>query len=233
MSTVINAAGLRILPPEQAIKTPFHHAPINAATVLPFSTDKEKAIEDASSLISKYHPKAVIAIEKGGMNKKGIIHTSRGADTTQYMAKIDYLIHEAMNNKILTIGIGDGGNEIGMGLIQEEIRKNLPFGDKCNCPCGGGIAPATRTDFLITAAVSNWGAYGLAGCLALLNQNITIFHNKFIERRVLQKSADAHFIDGINGYTEPGADGLSIDVHESFVEILRELIFKAIKKAKK
>lgn len=233
MSTVVNAAGLRILSPEQAMKAPWHHAPINAATVLPFPTENEEAIEEASCLIKKYNPKAVIAIEKGGMNEKGVIHTSRGADTTKHMAKIDYLMREANKNRIVTIGIGDGGNEIGMGVIQEEIRKNLPFGDKCNCPCGAGIAPATKTDFLITAAISNWGAYGLAGSLALLNQDVTIFHDKFVERRILQKASDAQFIDGIDGYTEPGADGLSWDIHESFVEILRAILVEAIKKSKK
>ena len=229
MTMVVNAAGLKVLPPAQAIKTPTYHAPINSASVLSFPVEKEIAIKKACELIGKYHPKAMITIEKGGMNEKEVIHTSRGADSTKYMAKIDYLVQESIKNNITTIGIGDGGNEIGMGCIREEIKKNLPFGDRCKCPCQSGIAPATKTDFLITAAISNWGAYGLAAGLSLLNHDINIFHNSEVEKRILQKAADACFIDGINGYTEPGADGLPSRVHESFVEVLQELIAKGMK----
>ena len=232
MTTVVNAAGLKVLSPSQAIETPAYHAPINSASVLSFPIEKEIALKKAADLIKKYHPKAVITIEKGGMNKKEIIHTSRGVDSSKYMAKIDYLVQEAIKNNITTIGIGDGGNEIGMGCIQEEIRKNLPFGNKCKCPCQAGIAPSTKTDFLITAAISNWGAYGLAAGIALLKNDVDIFHNSEIEKRVLQKAADAGFIDGINGYTEPGADGLPASVHESFVDVLRELIKKGINQLK-
>jgi len=229
MSMVVNAAGLKVLPPLQAIETPTYHAPINSASVLSFPIEKDMAIKRAYELIKKYQPKAVITIEKGGMNEEEVIHTSRGVGSSKYMAKIDYLVQEAIKNNVTTIGIGDGGNEIGMGCIQEEIRKNLPFGDKCKCPCQAGIAPATRTDFLITAAISNWGAYGLAAGLSLLKNDISIFHNREVEKRVLQKAADAGFIDGINGYTEPGADGLPSRVHESFVEVLRELLVRGMK----
>jgi len=218
MSMVVNAAGLRVLLPEYAIQASSHHAPINASAVLPYPID--------------YKPKAVISIEKGGINEKEVIHTSRGADTTRYMAKVDYLIRQAKEEGIVTIGIGDGGNEIGMGLIREDIKKYIPFGNKCKCPCGAGIAPSTKTDFLITAAVSNWGAYGLGAGLAILKGKPDIFHNGEIERRVLEKAADAQFIDGISGYTEPGADGLSAHIHICFVEILKELITKSIKKLK-
>lgn len=232
MSNVVNAAGLKVLSPTQTVKTLGYHAPINSASVLSFPTEKDLAVREAFNLIKKYNPKVVITIEKGGMNKKEIIHTSRGVDSSKYMAKIDYLVQEAIKNNIPTIGIGDGGNEIGMGCIEEEIRKNLPFGEKCKCPCQAGIAPSTKTDFLITAAISNWGAYGLAAGIALLKKNIDIFHNSETERRVLQKAADAGFIDGINGYTEPGADGLPARIHESFVDILRELIIKGINQLK-
>ena len=229
MTMVMNSAGLKVLPPAQAIKTPTYHTPINSASILSFPIEKDRAIKRAYELIDQYQPKAVITIEKGGMNKKEVIHTSRGINSTIYMAKIDYLVQEAIKNKITTIGIGDGGNEIGMGCIREEIKKHLPFGDKCKCPCQAGIAPATKTDFLITAAISNWGAYGLAAGLSLLNNDIDIFHNREVEKRILQKASDACFIDGINGYTEPGADGLPSRVHESFVEVLQELIARGMK----
>jgi hypothetical protein len=53
-----------------------------------------------------------------------------------------------------TIGIGDGGNEIGMGKLPwETIRRNVPQ--------GGLVACRVPTDYLIVCGVSNWGAYAL------------------------------------------------------------------------
>src|SRR5258707_3766177 len=58
-----------------------------------------------------------------------------------------------------TTGIGDGGNEIGMGKIPwDVIRRNIPN--------GGLVACRVPTDHLIVCGVSNWGAYGLAAGVA-------------------------------------------------------------------
>lgn len=100
---------------------------------------------------------------------------------------------------------------------------------KCNCGCGGGIAPATRTDVLITAAVSNWGAYGIAACLAILLNKPEVFHDALIEEALLQESARASFIDGATGYVmPPAADGLSSPVHQAFVTLLREIVVQGL-----
>ena len=57
-----------------------------------------------------------------------------------------------------TIGIGDGGNEIGMGKIPREvIADNIPNGEQVACQ--------TATDHLIVCGISNWGGYALAAGL--------------------------------------------------------------------
>src|SRR5262249_49353145 len=83
-------------------------------------------------------------------------HTMSGRDITRHMSPAHWLFEEAPRNlEIKTIGIGDGGNEIGMGKIRWEIiRRNIPR--------GGLIACRVPTDYLIVCGVSNWGAYGLA-----------------------------------------------------------------------
>src|SRR5438477_11762836 len=65
------------------------------------------------------------------------------------------------DRELVNIGIGDGGNEIGMGKVAwDVIRRNVPN--------GGLIACRVPTDYLIVAGVSNWGAYALAAGIALL-----------------------------------------------------------------
>ena len=164
------------------------------------------------------------------MNEKGNIHTSRGDDTTVDIAKVDYLVLEARKRNIATIGIGDGGNELGMGVIQEEIkRSSIPYAAKCRCGCGGGITPATLTDVLVTAAISNWGAYGIVACLAVLLQRPEVLHSAKVEEVILQAAASASFIDGATGYVmPPSADSLDSSVHQAFVTLLAEIVQQSL-----
>src|SRR6185436_14111832 len=68
----------------------------------------------------------------------------------------------------LTVGIGDGGNEVGFGRIPSVVREVMPAGDTCMCPCGGGSAAAVATDVLVVGAISNWAAYGVAAMIGWL-----------------------------------------------------------------
>ena len=61
---------------------------------------------------------------------------------------------------IIFIGIGDGGNELGMGKVLDRIVKDVPHGETIAC--------VTAADYLITAGVSNWGGYALAVALYLI-----------------------------------------------------------------
>lgn len=230
MERVVQSAGFRILKPDETIASAHSPSAIHAATVLGFPAAPESAKGKAMSLIDEYKPIAIISIEKGGMNEKGIVHTSRGHDTTEHMAKIDFLVEEGKKRGILTLGIGDGGNEIGMGNIRDEIRETIPFGKQCNCPCGSGIAPVTETDLLITATVSNWGAYGVAASLSILLENLQVFHYSGIEKWILEHASDAGFIDGISGFVEPGADGLDVEIHCHLVALLGEIVRRGVLK---
>ncbi|RPJ05411.1 MAG: DUF4392 domain-containing protein [Deltaproteobacteria bacterium] len=226
MERVVQSAGFRVLPPKETIAAGDSPSAIHAAAVLGFPSESKRAKKKATLLMNTFKPAAVIAIEKGGMNEKGIVHTSRGHDTTEPMAKIDFLMEEAIHRNVLTLGIGDGGNEIGMGNIREEIKQKLPFGDKCLCPCGSGIAPVTQTDLLVTATVSNWGAYGVSACLAILLKKPDVLHDPETERRILEQAAGAGFIDGISGFVEPGADGLAAEVHCQITSLLNLIVKK-------
>src|SRR5690606_37507077 len=122
---------------------------------------------------------------------------------------------------IPTIGIGDGGNEMGMGNANGILRSLLIFGDpKYN----GGIVPAKETDFVIPATVSNWGGYGLAAALAAMLHSPEIMHDEAAERRMLTASSFQGLIDGVTGTTGTSSDGLSEDVHVAIVGLLRALI---------
>jgi len=225
MLLVAQAGGFKVISSKEALSAIRAGVPVEpAALVMDFPVDVERAKTVAADMVNMYRPAVLVVIEKGGFNREGAILTAWANDTTAYMAKIDFLVKEIRRNGRPVIGIGDGGNEIGMSTIAEGISRSLPFGDR--------IVPVSQTDFLVVSAVSNWGAYGIAACLAFLNQDARVFHNEEIERRILHACADAGLIDGLTGRVEEGVDGMEWSVHVSLVRILRKTVETAIERAK-
>ena len=152
----------------------------------------------------------------------------RGNDVSKRTIKADHLLKEAAKRGILTIGVGDGGNEIGMGSIEEIVRQHVPYGEVCNCPCKMGIACETKTDHLVIASVSNWGVYGVMACLSAITGNAAILHSGSAERALLLEAGRKGAVDGVTGSRMPSADGLSSIVHAHIIDLLREITIHSI-----
>lgn len=145
-------------------------------------------------------------------------HTMGGSDITEAMSPAQWLFESVrqVGLPITTIGIGDGGNEIGMGAVPwSVIRKNIP--------CGAVIACRIPVDHLIVCGVSNWGAYGLAagvGCLRGRRLDHALFDpegEQEILRLLVQRGS---LVDGRTGLPTATVDGLSFG---DYAEPLRSL----------
>jgi hypothetical protein len=113
-------------------------------------TDEAESKRLARRVLDEHRPVALIAIERPGEAADGRYYNMRHEDITDRVARLGPLFRLAA---CPTIGIGDGGNEIGMGnalaaLAGLEIR-----------PC------VVRTTHLVVATTSNWGVYGLIAAL--------------------------------------------------------------------
>jgi hypothetical protein len=183
----------------------------------------EQSQREAKKLIDEIDPSAVIAIERKGRNSKGQYHSILGTSRTETEAKLDYVADEARARGILTIGIGDNGNEIGFGNILDVVRDVQPFGAKCQCPCGAGVASTVETDVLLPASTSNWGAYGVEACMAILLEQPSIMHGYEIERRMLTNCANTGCADGATAETTPTVDGTGSATF-ALVELLHEIV---------
>ncbi len=193
----------------------------------PYGDDESKKV--APEILDEFDPSMIITLEKLSPNEKGVIHTVRGFDHTNTHAKLHHLINEARRRNILTIGIGDGGNEIGFGVINKEVKDIVvPYGSRCQCPCQSGIAAVTETDFLIVAAISNWGAYGLQACLAGLLNNLNLLHNSKDEQRMLEECVKAGGTDALYLKQIPRVDGVTSEVNRSIITLLREILVKGL-----
>ena len=105
-----------------------------------------------------------------------------------------------------TIGIGDGGNEIGMGSIPWEDLVRRLDGD-----CATRIPCRTPADWTIVAGTSNWGACALAAAVALLRGCPEALRDCDARRHrhVLEKMiADGPAVDGVTGQRRATVDGL-------------------------
>jgi hypothetical protein len=110
---------------------------------------------EAANALQQYQPSLVISIERPGMAADGKYYNMRGEDISTVCASFDYFL--SLTN-CPTIGIGDGGNEIGMGNVASTLEQlNI-------------IPSATCCDELVIADVSNWAAHGLIAMLSVLLQ---------------------------------------------------------------
>lgn len=133
-------------------------------------------------------------------------HTMRGRDITDLMSPAHQLFESANRaGTIVTIGIGDGGNEIGMGKIAWDVINR-------NIPGGGLVACRVPTDHLIVAGVSNWGAYALGAGIAHLRDEpleAELF-DPAREQEILRLMVEqGPLVDGVLGTPAASVDGLT------------------------
>jgi len=191
--------------------------------VIEFSISPQQAQSQAEQLLQEYNPAALVAIERPGWNSRQEYHNMRGLSISNIVGKTDYLFRLGQRRGALTVGVGDGGNELGCGLILQAVRKHVPYGAECQCPCKAGIAAATPADHLVVSGVSNWGAYGVAACLSMLN-DLDYSHNRQKEMQLLNKVVKAGAIDGILKEPKPYVDGLSPSLNGLVVDLISTII---------
>ena len=211
------AAGLNVLTEDDLAHAPRPvHPRLLHCIIVPFPIDDAAAVQETRRLFDTYGPKALVAIEKNGPNHKGRYSMIDGSDNSDCVAKAGRLFEEAKRRGTLTIGIGDRGNEIGFGAIADVPRKVLPFGENAT--------DNTTVDILLTAAVSNWGASGIAAALAILLGRPDIMHDTATESRMLHRCIEAGAVDGFTCRPIPVSDGMQESTHVAICALLNELV---------
>jgi len=163
-----------------------------------------------------------LAIERSGPATDGKNYTMRGRDISEHMLDAHVLFQPNPNGKPLsrTIGIGDGGNEIGMGKIPHEtIVKNIANGNLIHC--------RVPTDHLIVAGVSNWGAYALAAGIFVVRgvKPPAGLFDADREREILEVMVrEGPLVDGVTGKQTATVDGLSWEDYVKPLNRIREIL---------
>lgn len=171
-------------------------------------------------------PEAAVAlfVEKPGPNVKGVFHNSSGKPKPpESLGHLNWLAERCRARGIATGAVGDGGNEIGFGIVQSELAAAHPYGKECGCPCGHGIIDATAVDFLFPAAVSNWGGYAIAAAVAMsLKAPALLPAISEVEATIRAPLAHGAF-DGYSGMSVPTVDGTSLEANRAVYQLILEV----------
>ena len=223
IGATLRAAGLAVVTLAEAKRATSNIRFCGVAVVLGYPLDDSEAQKEAKRMLDELSPKAVIAIERAGMTSRGTYHNMLGQDYTEGRARIDYVVEEAGKRRIPTIGVGDGGNEIGMGAIAEAVRQYVPHGEI--------LCAKLATDVLLPAGVSNWGCYAIQAALAILTGKPELAHSAAMEKHLIEAAAAAGLVDGNTGKGEATVDGMPVEVHMGIVQLLAATVERALRKS--
>jgi hypothetical protein len=207
-------------PCESAFRAGMDAFDLNGAVILDIASLPAEDAGESVELIRARWIEAdvthVISIERCGPSRDGSPRSAGGLDLKQWTAPLEGLFSA---KDWTTIAIGDGGNELGMGVIPlGTVEESVSLGAKIACviPC----------DHLILAGVSNWGGWAIPAALSLvmpwktaaLTASLTVEQDNFLLREVVENGPS---IDGLRGTPSMSVDNIDQAEHN---EILTELI---------
>jgi hypothetical protein len=195
---------------------------------------------NSEELLKQLGPYSILSIEKAGYSKmlspvkeekvspnisleSTRAYTMKGRDITLDCAPV-VLMKQLWDNATLRMSIGDGGNELGLGLVNELTCKYVPLGEKIAC------APEFSADHLLISGVSNWGGYAVA--LGILSNELypeqesgKELLNAKTENNVADTLKELGVCDGVTGESRNcTVDGISFHIHMQLLETIRQIL---------
>ena len=182
-----------------------------ALSVPIYSVPKDDAGYYCKKLLESFAPGHIIAIERPG-KIAGKYRNMRGMIIDEFVSDTDCLFEYF---KGVTIAIGDGGNELGMGSLKKYADNPESWADSV-------------CDFPMVAGISNWWGWGL-GALISLDLGKNILPTTEEEERLLCACVSAGAIDGVSKKQEATVDGVSLEDNLGFLSKIHNLLNKELK----
>ncbi|MBT7375254.1 MAG: 5-oxoprolinase/urea amidolyase family protein [Porticoccaceae bacterium] len=161
---------------------------------------------EAQQALDLHKPSLVISIERPGLTADNIYCNMRGEDISDRCASFDHFLNLA---SCPTIGIGDGGNEIGMGNLIDSLAEL-------------NIEPSiTCCDELLVADVSNWAAHGLIALIGAMRGEDML--REWDNLEVLRYLSQRGSVDGVSRQNTLTEDSLESEISEQLILALRKI----------
>lgn len=172
------------------------------------------------SCIKNFAPTHFISLERPGKADNGHYHSMRGEVLDDMITDSSLFLSEAKKAGAVTISIGDGGNEMGMGTYRDVIEHFVPFGDT--------ICTKDGADLTLASGVSNWWGIGIAALCSLLAEK-SLLPTRSEETEELRLAVAAGSVDGCTRKHEMTVDRLDLETHLSILDSVTELVKKELK----
>jgi hypothetical protein len=170
-----------------------------------------------------------VAIERLGGNRNGQIYGVTGVSRSPHRANVDMIFTTASKLGKPSLGIGDGGNEVGFGKVHAELERRLPEHIMASkTPCGGGVFSVVPTDVLAVGTSSNIGAYGVVAAIALLKGDPALCHTPDEEEALHHVGVGLGLVDGGGGDRIPWCDGIPADANAALVRLMRNIVERTL-----
>jgi hypothetical protein len=156
-----------------------------------------------------------VVIERPGPARDGRFYTMAGEAMADETDQFVGLVGSTGGQGTYWIGVGDGGNEIGMGKVHPNVVKHVRGGEQIAC--------ITATDDLIVAGTSNWGVWGLLAELSIVC-SLDLLPTAAAAWQDVCDLVAAGAVDGRTGRAEASVDGLDKETYLAPLEGLRALM---------
>ena len=172
--------------------------------------DEEESAAFARALVERFGPTLLVAIERCSATAEGVYRNMRSIDISEYTARVDSLVGLVGNS----VGIGDGGNEIGMGLLADAVKAVPALPDD---------PAATACSHLIIASVSNWGGYGLVAALSRIAGR-DLLPSIGEETAWVERCVELGAVDGYLAKAVASVDGFTLEENSETLKLLHEAL---------
>ena len=203
---VTDYASYRLL--EEALA---YRAPKAKLALLP----EENTEQFIKSCIADFAPTHFISLERPGKANDGHYHNMRGESIDDMITDSELFLSESKRFGAVTISIGDGGNEMGMGTFHKEVAEHVP--------CGDIICAMEGADLTLASGVSNWWGWGLAALLSLQTGK-NLLPTEMEETELLHRVVLAGGVDGCTKENVDTVDNLPLEAHLALLRDVNSLV---------
>lgn len=165
--------------------------------------DAADSLAEASRVLERLQPSTVLAIERCGPGSDGRYRNMRGEDISAVTGCLDAFVSAHSG---VTVGIGDGGNEVGMGSLASACISEAVTSNPCVVP----------VDHPVIASVSNWGAWGVIAAMSA-----DLLPTDAVATADLEALVRLGCVDGITRRSEATVDGFTLEENLDVLQRLR------------
>ena len=220
-------AGLHTIRLDQGHPLTIHY--LRPVYIKTMDLDDQSCHLQCEEILNDWRPDLAIAVERPSKNSRGLYQGLSGRDISDQVADIEYLFARCRETGVATLGVGDSGNELGMGLLKDELSTFVP--QTPEALAHGGLIPVQAVDYLVVASVSNWGGSAIVAGLSLLLERMDVLHDPEHEVKALEKYAENGAIDGCHFLADPISDGVPAAEWAGLWRAIRGMIQRSLEES--